>query len=257
MAGNGKAGKVNSPKKGAWEKPLLLAMETSGPCGSIALVTPGRCLAEYSLNSAITHSRRLLASLADLLDDADFAWGDLDGLAVSVGPGSFTGLRIGLSTAKGLAMATGLPLLGIPTLDSLAAQLACTTKLICPIIDARKKEVFAALYQQQEGRELQRITDYLTITPTNLATHINAPTVFIGDGIHAYKDLFLDQLGERATFAPTTIYFARAAAIGMLALERWQAKEFMDPLRAIPLYVRASEAEVNLQRINGGGANPP
>ena len=229
------------------DRPLLLALETSGQCGSIALVAPGRCLAEYSLNSSLTHSRRLLSDLQNLLIDSGFSLNDLDGLAVSLGPGSFTGLRIGLGTAKGLAMATGLPLLGIPTLDSLAAQLPFNNELICPLIDARKKEVFAALYQRRPGGALQRITDYLAIAPNNLAKRITAPTVFIGDGILAYHDLLNEQLGENAAFAPTTIYFARAAAIGMLAQDRWQSQDFMDPLLATPLYVRASEAEVNLR----------
>jgi len=248
LAGNGMTAKARGAKNQPPAKPLLLALETSGPCGGIALVTPGRCLAEYSLNSPLTHSRRLLAGLQELLHATGVTLGDLDGLAVSLGPGSFTGLRIGLGTAKGLAMATGLPLLGIPTLDSLAAQLPFTSELICPIIDARKKEVFAALYQRQPGGKLQRITDYLAIAPARLAERLHAPTIFIGDGILAYQDLLYAKLGNTAAFAPTTLCFARAAGIGMLALDQWQAKNFMDPSRAIPLYVRASEAEVNLRK---------
>jgi tRNA threonylcarbamoyladenosine biosynthesis protein TsaB len=232
-------------------KPLLLALETSGQCGSIALVTPERCLAEYSLNSPLTHSRRLLAGMQDLLNAAGFTLEDLDGLAVSIGPGSFTGLRIGLGTIKGLAMATCLPLITIPTLDGLAAQLPFATGHICPIIDARKKEVFAAIYQRQAGGELQRTTDYLAIAPARLAERIQAPTIFIGDGILPYQELFQDKLGSKAIFAPTALYFARAASIGMLALDRWQSQDCIDPHRAVPLYVRASEAEVNLLKKEG------
>lgn len=246
---------MSTVAQGKQVQPLLLALETSGQCGSTALVTPGRCIAEYSLNSPLTHSRRLLAGLQTMLDDAGFTLGDLDGLAVSIGPGSFTGLRIGLATAKGLALATGLPLLGIPALDSLAAQLPFTSAQICPIIDARKKELFAALYQRQPEGELLRRSDYLAIAPDRLAERITVPTIFIGDGILAYHDLLHAKLGNNATFAPTALCFARAAAIGMLALDRWQGQDFMDPLLAIPLYVRASEAEVNLQSKQKPDAN--
>ena len=127
--------------------PLILALETSGSCGSVAVVDGRGCRAEYSLQSSRTHSRRLLETVERVMVESETDWRQLDALAVGLGPGSFTGLRIGLSSAKGLALATGKPLLGISSLDGLAAQAIYQPLPVCALIDARKQEVFAAFYR--------------------------------------------------------------------------------------------------------------
>jgi tRNA threonylcarbamoyladenosine biosynthesis protein TsaB len=223
--------------------PVLLAMETSGMCGSIALVTGERCIAEYSLQSKQTHSRRLLAGIDWLLGEAGLDWSEIGGVAISLGPGSFTGLRIGLSTAKGLAMAANIPLVGVTALDGLAAQFYYPGRLVCPVLDARKQEVYAAFYRTgQIG--VRRVSDYLVLPPEALADMISEPVILAGDGSAAYEELFRERLGEDAIIAPAAIFFPQAAAIGQLAFAKWQSREFLDPGSAVPLYIRPSEAEL-------------
>ena len=226
--------------------PIILTLENSGMCGSIAITASGVCLAEYSLTSEVTHSKRLLSSLEFLMQEARVDWPDIDAIAVSLGPGSFTGLRIGLTTAKGLAMATGKKLIGVSSLDGLAVQLQDSNKLICPAIDARKKQVYAALYRNTDQR-CKRISPQLAISPQDLANQIKEPVIFIGDGGVLYKEIFTDKLGDLAHFALPELHFPRAAAIGSLALCKWLVNDFLDPISATPIYVRPSDAEMLLK----------
>ncbi|OHB33771.1 MAG: tRNA (adenosine(37)-N6)-threonylcarbamoyltransferase complex dimerization subunit type 1 TsaB, partial [Desulfuromonadaceae bacterium GWB2_53_15] len=160
------------------------------------------------------------------------------------------GLRIGLSTVKGFSLATSLPLIGVPTLDGLAGQFGFTAMPVCPILDARKNEVYTALYQADGNGCMQRQGEYLVISPLELAGQISEPTLFCGDGITVHGDLLREKLGSLAVFAPEQLYFARAASIGFLALDRWRNKEFLNPAGCVPLYVRASDAEINLRSKN-------
>ncbi len=227
---------------------IILAVETSGRCGSVALVTSGECLAEYSLNTKLTHSRRLLLVIEELLLRTELDLSQLSGLAVSLGPGSFTGLRIGLSTIKGLAMATELPMIGVPTLDALAFQLPFVSLPICAIMDARKKEIFAAFYRWQKDGRLAKTSGHLAVDPYILIKNITEPTLFIGDGIKTYGELLREHLGKRALFAPSETCFARASSIGRLALDKMSENDYLDSAAAKPLYIRASDAEINLSR---------
>lgn len=226
------------------EPPLLLALENSGRCGSVALVGPGACLCEYSLNSAQTHSQRLLLAIDRLLQESETKWQDIDGLAISIGPGSFTGLRIGLSTAKGIAMAANIPMIGVPSPDGLAGQFTFQPLPVCAIIDARKKEVYAAFYQCRTGTAPLRTSDFLALPPAELAALITTPTILVGDGATLYQDLFRDTLGELALMPPATLHFPRAASIGLLAQNLFSKGEFVDPATVAPLYVRKSDAEI-------------
>lgn len=230
-------------------RPLILALETSGSCGSVALVGPERCMGEFSVDSGRTHSRRLLAMIAGLMAECETDWPDLDAIAVGIGPGSFTGLRIGLSSAKGLALAAGKPLIGISSLDGLAAQCLPVTSdqqapQVCAMLDARKQEVFAAFYQGRtaDGAPL-REGDFLALPPAALAERITVPTLLLGSGAALYRDLFQEKLGGLACFAPPELNFPRAAAIGRLALAAWSRREFL-PTTAGPLYVRPPDAKM-------------
>jgi tRNA threonylcarbamoyladenosine biosynthesis protein TsaB len=214
----------------------------------VALVTPGHCLGEFSLHSRETHSKRLLLGIDWLLREVAVSWEEIDALAISLGPGSFTGLRIGLSTVKGLAMATGKPLIGVPTLDGLATQLAFSPHLICPVLDARKKEIYTAFYRGTASGELQRLGDYLVIPPTTLVGMINEPTILVGDGTLLHGEFLRQQCPELVSIAPAELSFCRAAAIGSLALKKWERGEFLDPATSSPIYVRASDAEIQLKK---------
>jgi len=226
--------------------PVILAMETATMCGSIGLVADKRCLAEFSLQTGETHSRRLLAGVDWLLQETGLDWPAIDAVAVSLGPGSFTGLRIGLATAKGFAMAANAKLIGVGTLDGLAAQLYAAGKfLICPVLDARKKEVYCGFYRcdAQGVPRLQK--EWMVISPEALCERIEEPVLLFGDGTAVYKDVFRDRLGELLLMPPPGIYFPRAASIGMLAVEKWQQNNFLDPASAEPIYIRPSEAELH------------
>jgi tRNA threonylcarbamoyladenosine biosynthesis protein TsaB len=228
--------------------PLILAIETATMCGSVALLSGNRCLAEHSVDTASTHSRRLIQQVAQVMRETESEWEELAGIAVSLGPGSFTGLRIGLGTAKGLAMAAARPLLGVPTLDGLARQLiAPPASRICALLDARKNEVYAAFYECNPAGIPARIGEYLVLKPAKLADLIETPTILIGDGTVVYRDLFRETLGETAILAPPRTFFPRAATIGLIGAEMYADQHFADPNTAVPIYVRPSEAELTIK----------
>jgi tRNA threonylcarbamoyladenosine biosynthesis protein TsaB len=239
---------VNIDRKTKGEQPpIILALETATMCGSVALVAANRCLAEFSLQTGETHSRRLLAGVDWLLQETGIEWPMVDAVAVSLGPGSFTGLRIGLATAKGLAMAGGAELIGVGTLDGLAAQFfAAGEVLICPVLDARKKEVYCGFYRCDNQGKPRPLGECLVMSPEALCTRIDEPVVFLGDGAEIYGELFRRRLGGLLKVGPANAYFPRAATIGLLALDMWHKKEFLDPAGAEPIYIRQSEAELNL-----------
>lgn len=237
---------AHSKKEPQLTKPLILAIENSTLCGSVALVSGDLCLCEFSLLSRMTHSKRLLGSIDSIMQNCGIGWADLDGIAISLGPGSFTGLRIGLTTAKGLAMAADLPLIGVSSLDGLAAQLPYAENLICSMLDARKKEVYAAFYRAQ-GDKVKRMSDYLAVTPQKLAKQMAEPVILIGDGAELYANFFRERLGEQALFAPAQLIQAKASAIGLLAISKWQSNDFLDTASAVPIYVRPSDAEIHFK----------
>ena len=149
----------------------VLAVETSTLSGGAALLDGERVVGEYTLDVRITHSERLMAAIDQLLTDAGWTARDLEGIAVTVGPGSFTGLRVGLSTVKGLALALSIPVAAVPTLDAMAAMLPFAALPVCPVLDARKREVYASLYRW-DGLGMRRHWEYLAIAPDDLARRL-------------------------------------------------------------------------------------
>ncbi|MBU1231754.1 MAG: tRNA (adenosine(37)-N6)-threonylcarbamoyltransferase complex dimerization subunit type 1 TsaB [Proteobacteria bacterium] len=233
------------------ERPLILAVDTATSCTSVALtagdVHSGELLASIILNSKVTHSRRLLSALDWLLIESDVSLSDVDGLAVGLGPGSFTGLRIAMATVKGLAVATGKPLLGVSTLDALA--LRCTgEKRVCAVLDARKKEVYTAWYCHDEQGVLRRQGGIRALAPELLTEEIKEPVLMVGDGLFAYGPFFKERLGPLLSMAPLPLHYPSASSIGFLCCEQLLRGEIMDLDSAVPLYVRASDAELSLIR---------
>ncbi len=225
-------------------KPVVLAFENSTMCGSLALICPGLTIAEYSLSTKATHSKRLLAGIDHILRDSNLDWPDLNAIAISLGPGSFTGLRIGLTTAKGLAMATDLPMIGVDSITALANQIQQDNCLICPLIDARKSEVYTALYKRENGKLLQ-LTKIIAIKPNKLPDYIKESVIFVGDGSVLYKDELIDLFDDLALFAPFELFYPRASSVGSLAVHKFLEKDFLDPIDSGPIYVRKSDAELN------------
>ena len=221
----------------------VIAIETATMVGSIAIVDDARVISEVTLNARANHSERLMAAIDRLLGDSGLAIDDMDGVAVSIGPGSFTGLRIGLSAAKGLSYASGKPLIGIPTLDALALNMTFSSYLICPIQDARKGEVYTALYRPGDNSP-EKMTDDMAVDPSALAGMITQKTVFLGDGVNRYRELLMKQLGELYNEAPIPLQLPRASNVAMLGLKRLEKGDTDDPFTLIPRYIRKSEAEI-------------
>jgi tRNA threonylcarbamoyladenosine biosynthesis protein TsaB len=224
----------------------ILGIDTSTPCGSVGFITDDQVVCEYLLNIPVTHSERLLEAIDLVLSRGGCTIGDVSGWAISLGPGSFTGLRIGVSTIKGLAFATGKPVAGVSTLDVLASQISPTPYLICPIIDARKTEVYTAFYRFGEGGILERQSEYGVMGPQELAKRINERTIFVGDGIKIYGDLLRNCLPTWAIFPSAPFHVPHGSVVAKLGLERLRQREALDLTTFTPLYIRPSEAEMNL-----------
>lgn len=231
---------------------LILAVETAASCGGVSLGRGGvrdfQLLAECIAQSGITHSRRLLGSVDWAMRVAGVSWDDVDGIGVSIGPGSFTGLRIGLAAAKAMAMATGKPLLGVPTLASLALACKGATggKPVCVVLDARKKEVYAGFFRfDNEGFPVQDGVP-MVVPPRELLGRITEPVLLAGPGVAACLES--GGIHEHITLFPDYLSLPRAAYVGMLAADMLAQGRAMDAASAAPLYVRASEAELSLKQ---------
>jgi tRNA threonylcarbamoyladenosine biosynthesis protein TsaB len=224
----------------------LLAVESATLSGGAAILDGDRLLGEITLNIAITHSERLLAAVDRLLSDCGLAPADLEGLAVSVGPGSFTGLRVGLATVKGLAMALDLPIAPVPTLDALAARLPFADAPVCPILDARKNEVYLSLYRWR-GDRMCREREYLALPPELAAAGLTAPVILLGDGIEACRP-WLDGQGDGIRIAPAAQRLPTAATVAELGHAVLAAGDGVGAEALVPLYLRPSEAELKARR---------
>ena len=232
---------------------LILAIETATGCGSVALTrgpaNGGKVLAEYTLQPELTHSRRLLGSVTAMMVAVGISWPEIDAVAVSQGPGSFTGLRIGMAAAKGIAMAADRPSLGVPTLDALASQLIPTDVPVCCLLDARKQQVYAGWYRfTEEG--YQRIGDCAVLSVEQVLSTLQEPSLLVGPGAAAWATALLGHPLVR--LHPSAMLHPRAAAVGFCAAARLAAGEQAE-VNPVPLYVRASEAELNIRPMENNG----
>ncbi len=231
------------------KQPLILSLDTSTPCSSVALTSgtrqDGEVIAALCLTGKVTHSRRLLSAIDWIMQESGVSWQDINGICISLGPGSFTGLRIGMATAKGLAAAAGKSLLGVSTLDALAAQ-CVTNRLICSLLDARKKEVYAAFYRCNLEGLSERCVDPLVLAPEKLAALIEEPVLLVGDGARVYTEVFQAILQEKYSIAPAVLHTASAASLGIIAGGYLGKGQLLDLAEGVPMYVRSSDAELNL-----------
>ena len=223
----------------------VLGIDTSTSCGSLGIIDDDAVVAEYALLRDETHSTRLVPAIQALLKEARLDLDEIDGIAISLGPGSFTGLRVGLSAVKGLALAAERPVVGIPTLDALASNLPFTPYVICPLVDARKGEVYTALYKDGEGGRIEQLTPYQVLAPLDLLEKIPPQeTIFLGDGVEAYGELIEERLGAKALFAPPHLRFLRGSTVAEIGLQRFKKGENDNISSLVPIYVRPSDAEI-------------
>ncbi|HHW91663.1 MAG TPA: tRNA (adenosine(37)-N6)-threonylcarbamoyltransferase complex dimerization subunit type 1 TsaB [Firmicutes bacterium] len=229
---------------------LILAVDTATTVASVALVEGERLVAEEVLNiPQKTHSERLLPVLVRILAGTGVEIEQVDGIAVSAGPGSFTGLRIGLGTGKGLAQALNKPLVTVPTLDALAYNYYFPETLVCPLLDAKQGYIYTALYWGGKAG-LERLTDYLALTPEELTGYLEGrdePVIFLGDGIDLCGAA-VSKLQGRAFLVPEASRLPRASSVAFLGRQALAENPGGVPLTAQPLYVRKSAAEINLEK---------
>ena len=219
----------------------LLAVETSTLAGGVALLDGERLVAEYLLDVGIAHSERLMAAVDRALVDARWSMRDLAGLAVAIGPGSFTGLRIAVSTVKGLGLALGIPIAAVPTLDAMAATLSWVSLPVVPVLDARKGEVYASRYHWEDGA-MRRDWEYAALAPEALAARLTEPTLLVGDGAAGIGS-------AHARLAPPPRRLPSPACVGALGLARLRNGEIVSPAALTPLYLRPSEAELKRRAV--------
>jgi tRNA threonylcarbamoyladenosine biosynthesis protein TsaB len=221
----------------------VLAVETSSLAGGVALLDDERLIAEYVLDVSVTHSERLMAAIDRVLGDARWTPRMLDALAVAVGPGSFTGLRIAVSTVKGLAVALGVPIAAVPTLDAMAATVPWAALPVCPVLDARKGEVYASLYRWG-GEGMRREWDYLALAPDALAARLSEPVILLGDGAAVVRS-------PHARAVPPPRRAPSPACVGALGLERLRRGDTVAAAALEPIYLRPSEAELKRRVLAG------
>lgn len=228
---------------------IILGIETSLYAGSIAVSEEGKILGEYYFNTGPSHSEKLLSSVDWLISELDIEKSELGGIAVSLGPGSFTSLRIGVAAAKGLAYSLEVPITGVSTLELMANNLPYANSQICPVIDAKRAEVFCALFESNDG-QVQRITEDIVISPEKLARDIKEKTVFVGEGALLYSD-FLDHISVGKGFSEYSsepFNYPRAGVLCMLGESKFEAGQSDDPYTLSPSYIRKSEAEVQKEK---------
>ncbi|OOB75117.1 tRNA threonylcarbamoyladenosine biosynthesis protein TsaB [Clostridium haemolyticum] len=223
----------------------ILSIDSSTSSASCAILEDNKLLGEITLNDKKQHSVILMPLIDSLLKDLKLTINDIDAFAVSSGPGSFTGLRIGIATVKGLADGTGKPFVGISSLDGLAFNLAYSSGIICPIIDALRDNVYTALYSF-EDEKLKKLTDYMALHIDELISIIketNCDSVnFIGDAIPKFKDK-LSISFSKVYFAPNNVNFTRASSLGELGLQLLKDGVSDNSLTFAPIYLRKSQAE--------------
>lgn len=223
----------------------ILAIESSSLVASAAIVEDDITKAEYTLNYKMTHSQTLLPMIDEITKITQENLDTVDAIAVSAGPGSFTGLRIGSATAKGLALALDKPLVAVPTLAAMAYRYYNTDKLICPIMDARRQQVYTAGYTFADG-EFKEVLKQQPIAVAELAEMLNTmnqEVIFTGDGIPPYRDVLDEKLTVRHYFAPAHLNRQSAAAVAALAEVYYTDGKLTNAADFAPEYLRVSQAE--------------
>ncbi len=232
---------------------LILAIDSSTPVAGVALVKDNNLIREEFINFKQTHSEMLMPLVDEVLQGCELSLADLDVLAVTMGPGSFTGLRIGMAAVKGLSLAADLPVIGISTLEVIAHNIVYSDTLVCSLLNARRQEVYAACYDNH-GLYPHRLSEEMACSPAEFvrqAIGLHNEMGFrgitlLGDGLAPYQDFFESELGEKLRVAPSHLMLPRASALASLALVKATQGQYEDVINMKPRYIRLSEAERKL-----------
>ena len=228
----------------------ILAVDTSASVASAAVMEDSKLLGEYTVNHKKTHSQKLMPMIKELMESLELIPTDIDIYAASIGPGSFTGLRIGVTTIKSIAFASAKPVISVPTLDALALNIPLTESLVCPLMDARNNQVYTALYKREKGRQV-KITEYMGIKIDELIELIqgkNHKVVFVGDGVYLHGDELKCKLGEYCEIAPGSLLLQRASSVAQAGLMMAAEGRVESCFEMVPFYLRKSQAERELER---------
>ena len=232
----------------------ILAIESSGLVASAAIVTEDTLLAEYTVNFKKTHSQTLLPMVEEIVSMVGIDLKELDAIAVSAGPGSFTGLRIGSATAKGLGLALGKPIIPVPTTQGIAANLYGVQGVICPLMDARRNQVYTGLYRyNKDGFSI--VEDQMAVLVDEIIEKVNAigePVTYLGDGVEAFAEILKEKTEVPFSFAPLHMSKQRAGALAARAVELYKAGVVQTAAEHEPDYLRLSQAERELKEKQAG-----
>lgn len=236
---------------------FILGIDTATRVAGAAVVNGERLVSERFIHNLQTHSQNIIPMIQQVMDDAGLKPADLSGIAVTGGPGSFTGLRIGMSVAKTMSMVLKIPVIGVSTLRAMAWNLYGAEGLICPILDARKNEVYTCIYQSAPDG-LHKLADPAALSPERLfsllAEHPGEKVTFIGDGVPVYGQALKEKLGDCALFGTMINSFPRASAVAELGLYQLKEGRLSDPTFLQPIYLRKSEAELTWEEKHGGSS---
>ena len=222
-----------------------LGVDTSSKVATVAISEDDKLICEFFLNNKMTHSQTIMPIIDECLKKSELSPADIDVFAVSTGPGSFTGLRIGVTTVKGLAHGMDKPVVGVNTLEALAWNLPMCPYLISPIMDARREQVYNAIYKFENGK-LVEVVSPRAISVDDLLGEFSdrqEKVVFLGDGAPVFMDKIKEELDERAIFAPYNVNMQRASGVCLAAL----SKETVHYSKLAPEYLRKSQAERELE----------
>lgn len=223
----------------------ILGLDSSGIVASVAIVEDDVLIAEYTVNYKKTHSQTLLPMLDEIAKMTELDLNSIDAIAVAAGPGSFTGLRIGSATAKGLGLALKKPLIAIPTVEGLAYNLYDISGLICPIMDARRKQVYTGIYRFTD-HQLKVVEDQMAVPMETVIEKLNQygeTVTFLGDGVPVFHELIAEKMTVPYSFAPAHVNKQRAAAVAALGEIYYRQGKTETAMEYVPDYLRVSQAE--------------
>lgn len=223
----------------------ILGVDSSGNVASVALVQDDITVAEYSVNYKKTHSQTLLPMLDEIVKMAEINLQDIDAIAIAAGPGSFTGLRIGSATVKGLGLALDKTIVSVPTCHALAYNLCMSDSLVCPIMDARRNQVYTGIYKFEDGNmQVVKNQDAMDICDLiEELNHIGKPVIFTGDGVPVFKKTIDEKLSCEHTYAPAHLNRQRAGAVATLGMRYYAQGVYETADEHKPVYLRKSQAE--------------
>lgn len=223
----------------------VLAIDSSGVTASAAVADDNNVIAEFTVNNRQTHSQTLLPMVDMVVKMSEIPLESFDAIAVASGPGSFTGLRIGSGTAKGLGLALDKPLVPVPALDGLAYRAACYSGIICPLMDARRNQVYTAAYHMADGKLVNIIGQKATGIKDILSElkEAGGKVLFLGDGADVYRDVIMEEAGLDCSFAPPHISKQSAASVALLGIMYYKEGRFESAAEHRPVYLRKPQAE--------------